>query len=82
MAKRTKKTTAKVKPPSRRIVKPTQVEIETPPFHITFPITLILKKENKNCYFQCEHHLNSYLKKANLKKTDYKVLETVPKTQE
>lgn len=78
-----KKGTTKVKPPSKRVSTPrSQIIVETPPFHITFPITLIDKREKKICYFQCEPHMRAYIDRYKLKKTEIIIQETTPKEPE
>jgi hypothetical protein len=58
-----------------------QVSLEVPPFHITFPITLHHKSENKFCYFSDEMHLQKYMERCNLKLKDVKVTKTKPKDE-
>lgn len=81
MAPRKKRssTTKKVHPPKDTI---TPV-VETAPFHITFPITLIHKEGKliKYCYFQVKEHLDKYIKRLKLKPKDYKVEKTQPRNQ-
>ena len=81
MAPRKKKssTTKKVQPPKDV----TSSIIETAPFHITFPITLIHKegKSVKYCYFQVKEHLEKYIKRLKLKPKDYKIEETQPRNK-
>ena len=45
-----------------------------------FPIRLEHKdaKEKRICWFECEEHLNKYLKRHNLKKKDIKIETCVP----
>jgi hypothetical protein len=49
------------------------------PFHITFPITLHHKSENKFCYFSDEMHLQKYMERCGLKIKDVKITKTIPK---
>jgi hypothetical protein len=53
-------------------------------FHQVFPITLNFKNdpEKKVCCFQCQEHLNTYLKRHNLKKKDYTISKTKSKNEE
>lgn len=52
-----------------------------------FPIKLTHKegKDKKTCWFQCSAHLDTYIKKNNLKPKDYEVksnsIELVKKTK-
>jgi hypothetical protein len=52
-------------------------------FHQVFPIKLEHSdkqlKEKKVCFFQCKEHLNSYIKRYNLKKTEYIISDTEPR---
>ena len=52
-----------------------EIQVEKPKFHEVFPIKLEYtdKKlnEKKTCYFQCKEHLDSYLKRYKLKKSQY-----------
>lgn len=77
-----KKSTPKVKPQSKRLPEKQQVSLETPPFHIVFPITLYHKVEKKYCYFQCEEHVKSYIQRYNLKPKEVVLSKTSPKTNE
>lgn len=74
-----KKRTTKVKPQSKRLPEKLKTIIKDPPFHIVFPITLYHKAEKKHCYFQCEHHVKSYITRYNLKTKDYILTETAPR---
>ena len=80
-----KKTTrkAKVKPIGQRKESKEQLHY-VPPFHESFPFTLYhkLDKEKKVCYFVCKEHMDSYIKRYNLKKTEIKVESTKPRKQE
>ena len=51
------------------------------PFHEVFPLTLVYKKdeEKKVCYFQCKDHLDSYIKRYNVKKSMITIEKTKPK---
>lgn len=72
----------KVKPTSKRKTESKkESESTTLSFHETFPLTLEIKidKENKICMFQCQEHLDSYVKRYELKKNQYKVYETKPR---
>jgi hypothetical protein len=73
--------TARVKGPAKRKTstqKPQQQYYDLPPFHVSFPVTLDLKNdpEKKRCFFQCKEHMESYIKRHNLKKKDYIISET------
>ena len=50
------------------------------PFHEAFPIKVTHQdgKEEKICYFACEEHLESYLKRCKLKKNQIKKEKTPP----
>jgi hypothetical protein len=80
MAPRKRKPVKKIHPPKES----KEVVIETAPFHITFPITLIHKegKSTKYCYFQVKEHLDKYIKRLKLKSKDYKIEKTKPRTNE
>jgi hypothetical protein len=58
------------------------VDITLPPFHITFPITLNHKTENKLCYFKDETDMNKYIQRCKLGKKEFTVSPTKPKTHE
>jgi len=70
-----RKTPQKINPPKNS----NQVSLDLPPFHISFPITLHHKSENKFCYFMDESHLISYMKRCKLTPKDVKVTKTKPK---
>lgn len=77
-----KKKPTKVKPQSKRKPEPKkESQFVVLPFHETFPLTLEFKdnKEKKTCMFQCQEHLDSYLKRYKLKKNQYKVYPTKPR---
>lgn len=63
-------------------------DIESTPstssFHETFPFTLRhLKSEDKKvCYFQCKEHMEKYISRSGMKKTEYKIEETKEKESE
>jgi len=52
------------------------------PFHITFPFTLTHKegRDIKICYFCAKEHLKSYLNRLKLKKSEYTIEPTKPRT--
>lgn len=77
MAPRKRKSTKKVQPPKET----DSSVIETVPFHITFPITLIHKEgtSTKYCYFQVKEHLEKYIERLNLKPKDCKIEQTKPR---
>jgi hypothetical protein len=79
-----KKTTAKLKPQSKREKPKEEVVIETLPFHETFPIKLVHKdgKEDKVCYFVCKEHLNKYMTRYKLNKKECQISKTEPKKPE
>lgn len=53
------------------------------PFHESFPITLEHKdgKDFKKCFFMCQEHCDSYIKRYKLKKGTYITFPTVPKNE-
>lgn len=73
-----RKAPTKVK--SRPTVQPKVDDIPTLPFHESFPITLEHKdgKEFKKCFFMCQEHCDSYIKRYKLKKGTYVTFPTVP----
>ena len=77
MTSRKRKSTKKVQPPKET----NSSVIETAPFHLTFPITLIHKEGTsvKYCYFQVEEHLKKYLERLKLKPKDCKIEQTKPR---
>lgn len=80
-----KKTTrkTKVKPIGKRKEAREQL-IDVPPFHECFPFTLHHKndKEKKVCYFMCQEHMDSYIKRYKLKKTEITIEPTKPRKRE
>lgn len=52
-------------------------------FHETFPITLEHKdgKDFKRCFFMCQEHCDSYIKRYKLKKGSYVAFKTTPKNE-
>lgn len=70
-----RKAPQKVRPPKQAV----QFTANVPPLHITFPITLHHKAENKFCYFSDESHLYKYLERWRLKIKDVKITKTKPK---
>jgi hypothetical protein len=79
-----KKRTVKKKTVSPPKVVKEDLSISTPPFHEAFPVTLEHKdnKESKKCYFVCQEHCDSYLKRYKLKKGTYKISQTQPRNEE
>jgi len=73
-----KKKPVKVKPQSRREPPKEQISLDVPPFHESFPLTLVHKdrKEEKVCYFVCQEHLDKYITRYKLNKKDYTISET------
>jgi len=73
-----KKKPVKVKPQSRREPAKEQISLDVPPFHESFPLTLVHKdgKEEKVCYFVCQEHLDKYITRYRLNKKDYTISET------
>jgi|688.fasta_scaffold246739_6 hypothetical protein len=59
-------------------VKPEEVSLELPPFHIAFPFTLKHQdgKVEKTCYFSCKEHLQSYITRYKLKKNQVTITKT------
>lgn len=70
--------TPRVKAPTQ--TKGAYVYENLPPFHESFPIKITHQdgKEEKVCYFACEAHLESYLKRCKLKKNQIKKEKTPP----
>lgn len=87
--KETKPTPKKRKAPTKTRVKsnpavqPKVEDIPVLPFHESFPITLEHKdgKEFKRCFFMCQEHCDSYIKRYKLKKGTYIAFPTVPKDE-
>lgn len=79
-----KKRTVKKKTVSPPKVVKEDLSISTPPFHEAFPVTLDHKdnKESKKCYFVCQEHCDSYIKRYKLKKGTYKISQTQPRNEE
>lgn len=73
-----KKKPVKVKPQSKRQPPKEQISLGVPPFHESFPLTLVHKdgKEEKVCYFVCQEHLDKYITRYRLNKKDYTISET------
>lgn len=71
----------RIKPPQNPIK---EVDYNVLPFHETFPIKLTYKegKEEKVCCFMCKEHLQSYIKRYKLKKTQVKIEKTPPRAGE
>lgn len=74
----------KKRQPSKRIQAPKQaalksLDIDVPPLHISFPITLHHKSENKLCFFRDEIDMKKYIQRCKLKENDYKVTPTKPR---
>jgi hypothetical protein len=67
----------KIKPPSNA----QQAHYDVPPFHETFPLKLTHKEDlvEKYCYFTCEEHLQTYIKRSKLKKNQIKIEKTQPR---
>lgn len=78
-----KKKTTKIKPIGKR-KEARQIEYDVAPFHESFPLTLLHKKdkEKKVCYFQCKEHMDSYIKRNKLTTKDIKIEDTVPRIVE
>lgn len=82
----TTKPKAPVKPKSEKVDKKQElidsgfVGQEESTFHETFPIKFEHKqkglKEMKVCYFQCEEHMQKYIKRYGLRKNAYKISKT------
>jgi hypothetical protein len=73
-----KKTIPKVRPPKTATV---DVDLTVPPFHVCFPhlLTHTDGDDHKKCWFSCPEHMESYIKRYNLKKGTFSVSETQPK---
>lgn len=71
----------KKRKPSLQKKSESQTEHSVPDFHICFPYTLthVEQKEKKTCWFSCSEHMDKYIKRYNLKKSDYTISETQPK---
>ena len=69
----------KVKPPKQTTPLPS---IEVPPLHISFPLTLFHKAENKFCYFKDEPHMMKYIERCKLTPKDVKITKTKPRKNE
>jgi hypothetical protein len=56
-------------------------DVYVPPFHECFPFTLHLlnDKEKRVCYFVCEEHMKSYIKRYKLKTKEIKIEGTTPR---
>ena len=77
---------APVKPKTEKVDKKQElidsgfVGQEESTFHETFPIKFEHKqkglKEMKVCYFQCEEHMQKYIKRYGLRKNAYKISKT------
>ena len=53
-------------------------------FHVVFPIHLLyIEKDGtrKNCFFQCEHHLNKYIERYKLDRRKITIGNTSPRRQ-
>jgi hypothetical protein len=63
-------------------IQTTNVSGAVAPFHITFPFTLTHKegRDIKICYFCAKEHLKSYLNRLKLKKGQYTIEPTKPRT--
>lgn len=76
------KTRVKSSPQVKSKVDNACLDPETP-FHESFPITLEHKdgKDFKRCFFMCQEHCDSYIKRYELKKGTYIIFPTVPKNE-
>lgn len=77
MRKKKKQTPTRIQPPKQASL--SSVNLEVPPLHISFPITLHHKTENKLCFFRDEIDMKKYIERCKLKETDYKVTQTTPR---
>lgn len=77
MKKKKKQTPTRIQPPKQ--TSKTSVDIDVPPLHISFPITLHHKDENKLCFFRDEIDMKKYIERCKLKEKDYKVTPTTPR---
>ena len=53
-------------------------------FHVVFPIHLQFKEKDgtlKNCYFQCEHHMDKYIERYKLDGRKITIGTTKPRSQ-
>lgn len=69
----------KIKP--KRQQTPTIPLENVAPLHISFPLTLHHKSENKLCFFRDEYHMMKYIERAKLQPKDYKVSKTQEKEE-
>ena len=76
-----RKTPTKTRIKSKPTVQPKADDTPVLPFHENFPITLEHKdgKEFKKCFFMCQEHCDSYIKRYKLKKGEYISFPTIPK---
>lgn len=72
MARKRRATPQKIRPPKQSPLN----FFDVLPFHISFPITLHHKSENKFCYFLDEFHLKKYMDRCNLKLKDVEISQT------
>lgn len=76
---------AKVKRKSQTpTIKPSgEAIVPSKTFHETFPVTLEYMdgKDFKRCFFVCQEHCDTYLKRYKLKKGSYKTFATKPKNE-
>jgi hypothetical protein len=59
-------------------IKPDEVNLELPPFHVAFPITLRYNDRGveRVCYFSCKEHLQSHITRYKLKKNQVTITKT------
>lgn len=77
-----------IKPKTKRTRTPKGPVIDPPrcsdgPFHKVFPHHLQYKvgKETKNCWFQCEYHMNKHIERYNLDRRKISIRTTKPRSQ-
>ena len=52
-------------------------------FHVVFPIHLQFKEKDgtlKNCYFQCDHHMDKYIERYKLDRRKITIGTTTPRS--
>jgi len=72
-------TTKKTRTPSKPVIDPPRCS--DGPFHMVFPFHLQYKEGGsmKNCYFQCESHMNKHIERYKLDKRKLTIGATEPR---
>ena len=82
--KKPKATTSSKKASAPRQTKPVidKPTVVNGAFHEVFPFHLQYKEDKvtKNCYFQCQAHLDKHIERYKLKKTEITIGATEPRT--